>query len=64
MGVDAILWATIALFALLVAVPFVDRRSERRWRRRPIALGLAAVVLVAIALLTYITATTSAVEHL
>ena len=63
-GVDAILWATIALFALLVAVPFIDRRSERRWRKRPVALGLAAAVLVAIAVLTYITATTSAVEHL
>jgi len=63
-GLNAILWGTIALLALLVAVPFIDRRPERRWRKRPVALGLAAAVLLAIAVLTYVTATTSAVEHL
>jgi ubiquinol-cytochrome c reductase cytochrome b subunit len=63
-GVKAILWATIALFAILLAVPFIDRRAERRWRKRPIAILVAAIVLLAMSVLTYITATTSAVEHL
>ncbi len=63
-GVEAILWGALALFALLVAVPFVDRRGERRWRKRPVALGMAAAVLLAMIVLTYVTATTSAVEHL
>jgi hypothetical protein len=30
---------TVALSALLVAAPFVDRRDERRWRKRPVALA-------------------------
>lgn len=63
-GLEAILWGTIAFFALLVAVPFVDRRAERHWRKRPLALALAAAVLLAIIVLTYVTATTSSVEHL
>ena len=63
-GLMAILWGTIALFTLLVAVPFIDRRAERHWRKRPVAIAAAAAVLVAILVLTYITATTSAVEHL
>ena len=63
-GLTAILWGTVVLFALLVAVPFIDRRPERHWRKRPVAIGVAAAVLVAILVLTYITATTNAVEHL
>jgi len=63
-GVKAILWGTIVLFALLASVPFVDRRTERRWRMRPVALGLGAAVLLALVYLTDVTATTSAVEHL
>ena len=63
-GLKAILWGTVALFVLLLAVPFVDRRPERRWRKRPVALGAAAAVLLAMIVLTYVTATTSAVEHL
>lgn len=63
-GVKAILWATIAVFALLLAVPLIDRRAERRWRKRPAAIAITAAVLLAIVILSYITATTSAVEHL
>jgi ubiquinol-cytochrome c reductase cytochrome b subunit len=63
-GVNAILWGTVTLFALLVSVPFIDRRAERRWTKRPLALGLAAAALLVMIILTYVTATTSAVEHL
>lgn len=63
-GVKAILWGTIALFASLVSVPFIDRRAERRWTKRPLAVALAVAVVLAIIVLTYVTATTSAVEHL
>jgi ubiquinol-cytochrome c reductase cytochrome b subunit len=63
-GVNAILWGTVVLFALLVSVPFVDRRTERRWTKRPLALSLAAAALLVMVILTYVTATTSAVEHL
>jgi hypothetical protein len=34
---------TVALSALLVAAPFVDRRDERRWRKRPVALSALLV---------------------
>jgi ubiquinol-cytochrome c reductase cytochrome b subunit len=52
------------LFALLVAVPFVDRGRERYWRRRPVALAAAVVVLLTMAGLTIVTTLTTAVEHL
>jgi ubiquinol-cytochrome c reductase cytochrome b subunit len=63
-GVGAILWGTLVLFALLVAVPFVDRGRERYWRRRPVALAAAVVVLLTMAGLTIVTTLTTAVEHL
>ncbi|QGG94114.1 cytochrome b [Actinomarinicola tropica] len=63
-GLKAILWGSVALFVLLFAVPFVDRGGERRWRKRPVAIGAATAVLLVIIVLTYVTATTSAVEHL
>lgn len=63
-GLDGILWGSVALFALLFAVPFVDRRPERRWRRRPVAMTLAVLVVVTVAALSVVTATTTAVEHL
>ena len=63
-GLKAILWGTIALFALLLVVPFADRSSERRWRKRPVAVGVAAAVLLTMIVLSYVTAATSAVEHL
>jgi ubiquinol-cytochrome c reductase cytochrome b subunit len=63
-GLPAILWASAALFGLLVAVPFVDRRPEQYWRRRSVAVGAAVVVLLTVAGLTVVTALTSSVEHL
>jgi quinol-cytochrome oxidoreductase complex cytochrome b subunit len=63
-GVRAILWGAIALFALLVAVPFIDRSPWRWWRRRPIAMVLLALVIAALSVLTFITAVGSVASHL
>ena len=63
-GLDAILWGSGALFALLFAVPFIDRNPQRWWRRRPVAMGLAGLVLVIIGILSYLTFTTSAASHI
>ena len=43
---------TICLL-LLLAIPFVDIRGERRLLRRPVALGAAALVVVSMGVLTY-----------
>lgn len=63
-GLKAILWGSGALFAILALVPFVDRRPERRWRRRPVAVAGLVIVIGLIVALTIVTMTTSAVEHL
>jgi ubiquinol-cytochrome c reductase cytochrome b subunit len=63
-GLDAILWASGALFALLFAVPFIDRNPKRWWRRRPVAIAIAGLVLVTIVVLSVLTLTTTAASHL
>ena len=63
-GLSGILWGAGALFALLVAVPFIDRNPRRYWRQRPVAIALGALVLAALIALTILEATTSPVEHL
>jgi ubiquinol-cytochrome c reductase cytochrome b subunit len=63
-GVKAILWGTVALFALLVAVPFLDRGTQRNLRKRPVAAVLLAVVLALYIGLTMVTAFTSSSAHL
>ncbi|TAJ99593.1 MAG: cytochrome bc complex cytochrome b subunit [Chloroflexota bacterium] len=45
--------APVALVMIIVLLPLLDRNEEIRPRRRPIALGLALVLLVAMAVLTY-----------
>ena len=53
-GVKGILWATIAIFSLLVLVPILDRGPERSPRRRlPMMIGAAIVVATMIALTAY-----------
>jgi len=64
LGLSAILWASGLLFAILVAVPFVDRNPERHWRRRPIAMSLAGLILLALAALTLLATLTSSAQHL
>jgi ubiquinol-cytochrome c reductase cytochrome b subunit len=63
-GLSAILWSAVALFVLLVAVPFIDRNPKRWWRHRPVATGAAAVVLAALVVLSILTTVTTAAEHL
>lgn len=63
-GVSGILWATLAVFAALLIVPFVDRGSERHPRRR-LAVVIPAAVLAATVLGLIIYAAVSPVaEHL
>ena len=45
--------------AVFVLVPFLDRNPARHPRRRPVALGIAAVALVGIVGLTFLGATTA-----
>ncbi len=63
-GLSGILWGAGVLFALLIAVPFVDRNPSRRLRDRPIALTLGALVLITLIVLTILEATTTPAEHL
>ena len=63
-GIPAILWGPAILFGLLAILPFVDRRAERYWRRRPIALTAGAIVLLTMVVLTVLTMTMTAAEHL
>jgi ubiquinol-cytochrome c reductase cytochrome b subunit len=52
--------AFFAIAALVfVIVPFLDRNPERHWRRRPIALGLAAIATVGVVGLTVLGATSA-----
>ncbi|HEX2896246.1 MAG TPA: hypothetical protein VHO29_19740 [Marmoricola sp.] len=52
------------MFALLFAVPFVDRNPKRSWRARPVAMTLGAFVLLALIVLTVLMAFTTPAAHL
>ena len=53
-GVSGILWATLAIFAALLAVPFVDRSPEISPRKRlPMMIAAGVVVATIIALIVY-----------
>jgi ubiquinol-cytochrome c reductase cytochrome b subunit len=53
-GIKGILWATIAIFSLLVLVPVLDRGPERSPRRRlPMMIGATIVVATMIGLTAY-----------
>jgi len=64
LGLPGILYGGGALFLLLTLLPFVDRNPERSWRRRPVAMTLGLVVLVAVVALTLLMLTTSPETHL
>lgn len=63
-GIPAILWGPAVLFGLLAILPFVDRGGERYWRRRPIAMTAGAILLLTMIVLTILTMTMTAAEHL
>jgi ubiquinol-cytochrome c reductase cytochrome b subunit len=64
LGLAGILYGAGLLFVLLAAVPFIDRKPARSWRARPVAVTLGAGVLVAIIVLTALTAFTTPAAHL
>ena len=63
-GLSAIVWGELVFFFLLAVLPFVDRGPERWWRRRPVAMGIALVVLAVLTVLTILMAITPAEVHL
>lgn len=63
-GLTGILFGELVFFALLVVLPFADRNLERHWRRRPVAISIGSVVLLALAVLTLLMAVTPAKQHL
>ena len=63
-GLVGILWGGGVLFALLAAVPFIDRNPAWSWRARPIAMTLGALVLIAIIVLTLMMLVTTPAAHL
>lgn len=62
-GVQAILWAGLAFFGVLVLVPALDRTPVRSLRRRRVAAALAALVILGIVVLSLIVLFTPVVEH-
>ncbi len=63
-GLSGILYGGGVLFALLVALPFIDRNPERSWRRRPVAIALGLLVLVAVVVLTLLVFAVTPEAHL
>lgn len=63
-GLPGILYGELAFFALLVILPFVDRNPNRYWRRRPVAMTIAIVMILAIIVLTLLMAITPTTQHL
>jgi ubiquinol-cytochrome c reductase cytochrome b subunit len=63
-GVKAILWGAVAMFGLLAAVPFIDRKPARSWRKRPAAMAVLSGILVGLVALTLITAFGSVASHI
>ena len=64
LGLPGILWGAGVLFGLLIAVPFIDRNPQRSWRKRPVAIGLCVLVLIAIIVLSILEAVTTPASHL
>lgn len=63
-GVRGILYATIAVFGLLAALPFLDRATPRSLRRRPLVAALGVILLVFVVGLSLLTAAAPAAQHL
>jgi quinol-cytochrome oxidoreductase complex cytochrome b subunit len=63
-GLGGILYGMILFFGFLFLVPFIDRTPLRGLRSRPVMLILGAVFLVALVILSLITAFSPVVSHL
>src|SRR6266545_1671736 len=63
-GVSGMLWATLAVFAALLAVPFVDRSPQRHPRRRLVVVIATALVVAAVVALIVYGALTPVTTHL
>jgi quinol-cytochrome oxidoreductase complex cytochrome b subunit len=51
-GVASIGWVILGVFGLIFLVPFLDRSPRRRWRERKLTIGVAVVLLLALAAIT------------
>ena len=63
-GLAGILWGAGILFALLAAIPFIDRNPHRHWRQRPVAISLGALVLIVLIVLTILEVVIAPAQHL
>ncbi len=63
-GLNAILYASIAFFAALLVVPFVDRSPWRTLRRRPVVMTLGALVVIGLIVLSLIVVFSPVAKHL
>ena len=63
-GLKGILFGTGVLFGLLFALPFVDRNPKRWWRKRPVAIAIAGLVIALLVALTIMEALTTPASHL
>ncbi len=64
LGLKGILYGEFALFGLLLTVPFIDRSPQRWWRKRPVAMTIAGLVLLALIVFTIMEAIATPVSHL
>ena len=63
-GLSGILYGELALFGLLIILPFIDRNPNRYWRRRPVAMTVALAMVLAMIALTLLLGITRAQQHL
>lgn len=63
-GLPGILYGELVFFALLVILPFVDRNPNRYWRKRPVAMAAALLLVLVVIALTVLMAVTPAQQHL
>ncbi len=64
MGLTGLFWAPVVVFVALVALPFLDRRPERRPNRRRWVIASAIVLAGAWAVLTVMVAVSGTASHL
>jgi ubiquinol-cytochrome c reductase cytochrome b subunit len=63
-GLKGILLGAGVLFALLAAIPFIDRNPHRSWRQRPVAMSFGALVLIVLIVLTILEMVITPAKHL